>query len=161
MPKGIFKHNPHTKETRKKMSLSAKMAGVGKWMKGRKPSLETRKKISLSSKGKPKYCLRGIKRTEEFKNNLRKINSKENHPQWKGGISFESYTINWTETLKKSIRERDHYTCYVCGKEPSIDVHHIDYDKKNCNPENLIVLCRACHAKTNHNRNYWLDYFNK
>lgn len=80
-------------------------------------------------------------------------------PGWKGGLSFEPYTVDWTDTLKKSIRQRDKYTCRVCGKEPSIIVHHIDYDKKNCNPENLITLCRKCHAKTNFNRTFWINYF--
>jgi len=28
------------------------------------------------------------------------------------------------------------------------DVHHIDYDKKHCDPMNLITLCRCCHVKT-------------
>jgi len=65
-------------------------------------------------------------------------------------------------TLKRSIRERDNYTCRICGKqqtEITFAVHHKDYDKKNCNPDNLITLCRSCHSKTNQNRDYWLNYF--
>lgn len=42
----------------------------------------------------------------------------------------------------------------------SNQVHHIDYNKLNCNPNNLITLCKSCHMKTNFNREYWLDYFN-
>lgn len=87
----------------------------------------------------------------------------EKHPNWKGGISFEPYSVDWTQTLKRSIRERDHYKCQICSLEQqdrALDVHHIDYDKKNCNPSNLISLCHRCHTKTNHNRNYWLNYFN-
>jgi 5-methylcytosine-specific restriction endonuclease McrA len=82
----------------------------------------------------------------------------EKHPRWLGGISFEPYSVDWTQTLKRSIRERYHYICQICGKEPSVIVHHIDYNKKNCNPENLITLCRNCHTKTNTNRNYWKEY---
>lgn len=37
--------------------------------------------------------------------------------------------------------------------------NHIDYNKKNCNPKNLITLCRKCHSKTNSNRDYWINYF--
>lgn len=37
--------------------------------------------------------------------------------------------------------------------------NHIDYDKKNCNSDNLITLCRVCHIKTNFNRSYWINYF--
>lgn len=83
----------------------------------------------------------------------------EGHPSWKGGCSFKPYSTDWTETLKRSIRERDRYTCQVCGKEPSIQVHHVDYDKKNCNPINLITLCKKCHSKTNWNRDKWINYF--
>ena len=86
----------------------------------------------------------------------------EKSPMWKGGISFEPYSTDWTETLRKSIRERDHYTCQLCSK-PQGDkahcVHHIDYNKKNSNPENLITLCVSCNFKVNTNRDYWTKYF--
>ena len=85
----------------------------------------------------------------------------EKHYYWLGGKSFEPYSTDWTETLRRSIRERDKYTCQLCGKENSIHCHHIDYDKKNCNPNNLIILCRKCHSITNFNRNYWIKYFPK
>jgi hypothetical protein len=86
----------------------------------------------------------------------------ERNHAWKGGKSFEPYTIEWTETLRRSIRERDHYTCQICGLiqgDIAHDIHHIDYDKANSNPKNLITLCHACHTKTNFNRPYWLNYF--
>ena len=84
-------------------------------------------------------------------------------PAWRGGKSFEPYTIDWTETLRRSIRERDNYTCQLCGKlqsDRAFSIHHIDYNKRNCNPENLITLCIDCHPKTNFNRKYWTKYFN-
>jgi len=37
--------------------------------------------------------------------------------------------------------------------------NHIDYNKKNNNPDNLITLCRKCYSKTNNNQIYWKDYF--
>ena len=37
--------------------------------------------------------------------------------------------------------------------------NHIDYDKDNLDPKNLISLCKSCHMKTNHNRAYWINYF--
>lgn len=37
----------------------------------------------------------------------------------------------------------------------------IDYDKDNLDPNNLISLCNSCHAKTNKNRDYWINLFNK
>ena len=84
--------------------------------------------------------------------------SGENSRWWKGGISFKPYTTDWTQDLKRAIRKRDKYTCQICGKEPAICCHHIDYDKKNCNSNNLIILCHSCHSKTNHNRDYWTRF---
>ena len=70
--------------------------------------------------------------------------------------------VDWTRTLRISIRERDHYTCRLCGEEQgdiTYSVHHKDYNKNNCNPDNLITLCNSCHSKTNTNREYWIEYF--
>jgi hypothetical protein len=33
------------------------------------------------------------------------------------------------------------------------------YDKRNNNINNLISLCRPCHAKSNYNREKWIEYF--
>jgi len=87
---------------------------------------------------------------------LSKLGDK--NPSWKGGISFEPYSVDWTKTLKKAIRERDKYICQICKNEGN-HVHHIDYNKKNCNPYNLITLCHRCHSKTNHNRKFWIETF--
>jgi hypothetical protein len=88
----------------------------------------------------------------------------ENHPNWKGGLSFEEYGHNFDSSLKEQIRFRDHYKCRYCecsqlenGKQ--LDVHHIDYNKQNCENMNLISLCVKCHRKTNGNRDFWFAYF--
>lgn len=58
-------------------------------------------------------------------------------------------------------KSRKRYSeCQVCGVsqrecEQKLSIHHIDYDKKNCLPENLISLCADCHMKTNGNRGFW------
>ena len=93
--------------------------------------------------------------------------SRENHPLWIVDRSLFEYPDDWTEELKDSIRKRDSYICQECGLHQDelkgfnkkLDVHHIDYHKDNLNPENLITLCRGCHAKTNSNREYWINYF--
>lgn len=82
----------------------------------------------------------------------------ENNPTWMGGISFEPYSLDWTRKLKKRIRERDGYRCRLCEKNGNI-VHHVDYDKKNCDEVNLITLCRSCHGKTCFKREYWIQHF--
>jgi len=42
--------------------------------------------------------------------------------------------------------ERDGFKCVICGVDNyRIEVHHIDTDKGNNTPENLVTLCAACH----------------
>jgi len=38
-------------------------------------------------------------------------------------------------------------------------IHHIDYNKNNCNINNLIALCQKCHMLTNTKRKEWINYF--
>lgn len=80
-----------------------------------------------------------------------------NH-QWKGGISCELYCDAWFDKeYKESIKERDGYKCLnpVCdSKSNRLNIHHINYDKKNCPPDNLITLCVSCNGKANFNRDW-------
>jgi len=89
----------------------------------------------------------------------------ENSYNWLGGKSFEPYGIEFNKKLKEQIRKRDNYTCQECGIKQTelktkLSIHHIDYDKKNNNPNNLIALCTSCHMKTNYKRKQWTKYFN-
>lgn len=79
---------------------------------------------------------------------------------WLGGKSFEPYPPTFNNKFKRMIRQRDNYTCAMCG-EYGKDVHHINYVKNDTFPENCITLCRSCHVKTNSNRDYWANYFRK
>jgi len=90
--------------------------------------------------------------------------SGENNPRWLGGISREPYAWEFDKDLKKEVRRRDGYRCQRCGKtqaecDRKLDVHHIDYDKKNSDPINLTALCRSCNIKVNANRPYWTAFF--
>lgn len=76
------------------------------------------------------------------------------------------YNHEFTESLKEQIRKRDDRTCQECGvsgryTRRRLAVHHIDYDKTNCHPSNLIALCDSCHSKTNYNRKYWKRRYQK
>ena len=158
----------HTKETRRKISEAHKgkhfsnehKRKIGIANKGRLFSEGHKRKLSVSHKGQNTWS-KGRKVSEETKRKMSIAKRGSKCHLWKGGISRQSYPVDWTKTLKRSIRERDHYTCQICGKEPSVECHHIDYNKKNCNPNNLITLCSSCHSKTNINRKYWKEYFQK
>ena len=82
----------------------------------------------------------------------------ENNPQWTGGHTVE-YPPEWNDELRRQIRNRDGRKCVICGQRRELDVHHIDYDKQNCDPSNLVTLCHPHHSSTNFNRDYWLAYF--
>jgi hypothetical protein len=91
---------------------------------------------------------------------------RENCYNWRGGISFEPYPYDFTNELRELIRKRDNYKCQICGCPQEeclrkLSVHHIDYDKKNLNPDNLISLCIKCHIKTNYNREHYIVLFNE
>lgn len=82
----------------------------------------------------------------------------DENPNWRGGGSFEPYPIEWTSAFRENIRERDGHTCQICdGRHTSrrMPVHHIDYNKKNIDPMNLVTLCGKCHARTNFKRDRW------
>jgi len=88
----------------------------------------------------------------------------EKHYNWQGGKSSEAYGLEFNDDLKEVIRNRDRRKCYLCEKTElengeKLSVHHIDYEKTNNNPNNLITLCRVCHRKTNDNRNSWTKFF--
>lgn len=85
----------------------------------------------------------------------------EKHPNWKGGKSFEPYTIEWRPQLKKQVKERDGMLCQLCFTSKKLSVHHIDYNKANCSLTNLITLCLGCNSKVNYGRKDWENYFIK
>lgn len=89
--------------------------------------------------------------------------SKENNGNWLGGISFEPYHHSFDKKLKLKILVRDNYKCQKCNKKLkrnfNYTCHHIDYNKQNCNEDNLTATCRSCNVQVNKNRNFWRDFF--
>ena len=169
MPKGIHKRSEEWKrkmsETMKgKRHTEATKEKLRQINLGKRQSEETKKKIGLARKGKVL--------SKETREKLSKVligisqpwNAGIKHHNWQGGKSFEAYSLDWTDDLKESIRRRDNFTCQICGThqeelEVKLDIHHINYIKKNLDPNNLVSLCRSCHMKTNYNRDYWLGFF--
>ena len=158
----------------------------GKKMLGHFVSKETRNKLSAKSKGR-KFSkdfkdadskrLKEIWKNKEYRKKQIKAHIGQKawnkgkpylrgnkHWNWQGGKSFEPYGLEFNEDLKEVIRNRDGRKCFICEKselenKEKSNVHHIDYNKKNNNPNNLISLCRKCHIKTNQKRDFWKRYF--
>ena len=93
-------------------------------------------------------------------------------PTFIDGRSYLPYTTEFNSELREFIRKRDAYTCQnpecnmteeehliVYGRV--LHVHHIDYDKQNCQESNLISLCVSCNVRANSNRKYWQDIYTK
>lgn len=135
------------------------------WNKGIPCSMETRTKIGESNIGKTKGHPNYLKfHTSETKKKISEALSGENSPYWQGGKSFEPYAKEFNRQLKELIRQRDNYQCQKCGcpeieNIEKLSIHHVDYDKKNCLPSNLIALCRSCNAEVNFKKDYWRQFF--
>lgn len=120
-----------------------------------------------------KECLSKLRSFNIQGNKNPMFNSKRHgslNPNWRNGISFEEYSEEFNIQLKQLIKNRDNNCCQICGKENNkcinkkgiiygLQVHHINYNKNNNLPSNLISLCNKCHSKTNFNRDYWIRYF--
>ena len=86
-----------------------------------------------------------------------------NNPNWKGGITHNLYCGAFADQeYKKSIRERDDNKCQnpnCRGKCKHLCIHHIDFDKQNCTPQNLVTVCSSCNSRANFNRSYWTEFY--
>jgi len=89
-------------------------------------------------------------------------------PSYIDGRSKDLYPLEFNFSLRETIRKRDNYTCQKCGIIEEeylviygriLGVHHIDYNKENCDKNNLITLCNQCNCRANYNRDYWYSYF--
>lgn len=82
----------------------------------------------------------------------------KNNWNWRGGKKGRPpYPPEWRSTVREQIRDRDNGVCQLCGKLEEengrkMEVHHIDWDKKNLTFVNLISLCISCHSKAHNNQ---------
>lgn len=154
----------HTKEHLLNMSKSLKgihrteeqKINLSRFHTGKVLSAETRKKIGEAQ--------RGTHLSEETRRKISIALSGNKSHTWRGGITNDPYPLGWTRTYKEQIRNRDGYKCKICGCSETecikkLSVHHIDYNKMNITPSNLVSLCTKCHSKTNSNREYWKEHF--
>ena len=86
---------------------------------------------------------------------------------------MKNIDVGFNKQLKEQIRQRDNHRCQQCFRHQDelfkntkagirqykLYIHHIDYNKQNNNPNNLISLCLNCHTQTNFKRDDWIEYF--
>jgi len=134
-------------------------------------------KQERSAETKEKMRIARIGRTlsEEHKANIGNSIRGEKHGNfgkrgplshlWRGGISTGEYCISWADPVfKEYIKERDNHECQspLCRKNCNhlpLELHHINYIKKDCSTGNLITVCCSCNSRANHNRKFWQKYY--
>lgn len=165
--KGML-NKKHSENSKQKMRLARQKRRTF----SEKQKQEISEKISKTHKNIPKSKIHKNKISESEKGKIlseetkRKI-SKANigrlgmvgpaNPNWKGGISCEPYCDVWLDKqYKNSIKERDNNVCQNCGIikmlslkvfSADLSIHHINYIKKDCLPNNLITICNSCNFK--------------
>ena len=99
-----------------------------------------------------------IERRIRQSNWFRKVaseNTRENHPRWRGGKSYDTSDKSWMK-FAEEIRKRDGYQCTRCNKtneenirdfKKVLEVHHIIpfILSQDNSPNNLCSLCFHCH----------------
>lgn len=127
----------HTEETKKKISEGRKGKNLGNtngFVKGMTPW----------NKGK-EHKVHNDKWKSEVSNSM----SGENHWNYKDGkrLGRKYKSREWS----KAVRERDNFTCQMCGSKEKLVSHHIkewdDNPDKRYDLENGLTLCRKCHCK--------------
>jgi hypothetical protein len=150
----------HTAETKEKISKATKI---------RFQDPKEREKHSIASKKRwsdPKEHEKH--KIAMNKQEVKKKMSGKNSIHYVHGYGHEPYSKDFTPALKKEIHQRDNYTCQCCGMtqeehitkyNKQLEIHHIDHDKFNCNPDNLITICHKCNMKANKDIDYYYAYY--
>jgi len=133
-----------------------------------KPNPKAIRAMNLASRGKAAWWNRNpekiekqrIKITGRKRPEQSKKMSGENNPMFCGWISLRGYGKGWNKSLRKRIKERDGFICQLCKSDKALSVHHINYNKQDCQEQNLITLCNRCNGRVNAKRGYWIKYFN-
>ena len=87
------------------------------------------------------------------------------YDEWVAFASEQKYCPKFNKSMKQHIRDKynncDYISglpAYICNNNQNLDVHHIDYDKRQgCDDHEwrLIPLSHKNHARTNRNRPFW------
>lgn len=174
MPRGTYIRTPairaKTSATMNRPEVKAKQRAA---LIGRRLTVEHCAALSAAHAGvklSPKHCA-AISAALKIALNRPGVQTRHSasisgpkHYNWMGGISNLPYDWEFNNELREEVRRRDRYRCQFCGTpqvecEEKLLVHHLDYDKKNSDPVNLVSLCRSCHGRTNANREHWMAVF--
>lgn len=153
MPRGIYKHIPHSGTFKKGVSLSTEFKEkISKSHLGLKHTQETKDKIGIKSKGRKHSEEDLIKMSKSMKGKNMWTKGIKNG-NWKGGITPIGKLIRSSLEYKlwrKSCLERDNFTCQKTGQiGGNLETHHInnfaDFPELRLVIENGITLSKEAH----------------
>ena len=77
------------------------------------------------------------------------------HVQW-NNLSPRQRGRALIDRRHRTMRARGH-TCQQCGGPPPLELHHLDGNPANDQPDNLSLLCHDCHAEHTRQQQLGLD----
>lgn len=119
-----------------------------KWIRGHnkigiKPSEKTKLKMSLAALGHKRNLGHKHSKKTKLKMALTKI---QYDPDYK-------YCDEWKDRQYRRDLLKDHCENVDCkGNYKKLDNHHIDLNKKNCHPLNIMTICYPCHSFLHNNK---------
>jgi len=157
----------HSEETKQKIRIAKK----GKHHTDEARQNMSKAKQNMSEETKLKMSKAKLNMSEETKRKMCDARKGkyygEKSPSWKGGVSYDPYCIKFNFDFKERVRNYFGRCCYVCDKneidnKAKLSVHHVNYNKDTCCDDSkplFVPLCHKCHSKTNHDREFWQEFF--
>jgi len=141
---------------------------------GKKHKKESKKQTSNAIKGEnhPMWRKHHKQKTKDLISKTRKekgLGIGPNNAMWDGGNPQPYPTKVWKDSnFIKEIFERDNYECQspLCKKIGArLGRHHINYDKMDLDPSNIITVCQSCNViaegkgKNNYTKEWWQKHY--
>jgi len=135
------KENMKRAQNRSEVKEKRRMANIG-----RAVSKETREKIGQSLLGKPSGML-GKHQSKDSREKIRQSHLGSLNYNWKGGRSMEPYNLNWAKVSKREIAKAGGTCAWPGCTNLAKETHHINGNRKDDKPINLLPLCKKHHAR--------------
>lgn len=141
-------HNKNISLTRRRLFREGKLKVWSEGLSKETNEILRLHSIRMSGKGNPSYGKTPDKKMCIF---LSEINKGAKNFNWNGGSSLQKYPTEFNRQLKRVIKRQNNSKCMICSArryKHKFHTHHIDLNKNNCNPNNLVPLCSKCHNFT-------------
>jgi 5-methylcytosine-specific restriction endonuclease McrA len=120
-------------------------------------------KLLINCNHKTKYCedckheILSKQKKEEYAKHREKYLSRSKKYRTFNQEYYKEFNKEYSDLMRfggnrEKVLIRDEYTCQICGSKEKLVVHHIDgtgrgNEMHNNDLDNLITICRGCHAE--------------